>query len=106
VEEQMKKQEQKKNSFILTKQGDLNTITNTMFSRRNNKSGEFFKFMGIVIITVAVAIVVGGCLSLAYLAFKMLRRNRETYHQFEEEKRASSDLNNVEHPRINVAEVQ
>jgi hypothetical protein len=51
--------------------------------------------MGVLIITVAVGIVVGGCLSLIYVAFKIVTRNRETYHQFEEEK-ASSASNNGE----------
>ena len=62
--------------------------------------------MGVAIITVAVGIVIGGCLSLIYVAFKIVTRNRETYHQFEEEKRASSASNNGEQPRINVAEIQ
>jgi hypothetical protein len=102
----MKKQEQKKNSFIMTKQGDLHTITSTKQTGGNDKGGEVFKFMGVAIITVAVGIVIGGCLSLIYVAFKIVTRNRETYHQFEEEKRASSGSNNGEQPRINVAEIQ
>jgi len=91
----MKKQEQKKNSFIMTKQGDLHTITSSKQTGGNEKGGEVFKFMGVLIITVAVGIVVGGCLSLIYVAFKIVTRNRETYHQFEEEK-ASSGSNNGE----------
>ena len=102
----MKKLEQKKNGFIMTKQGDLHTIKTTKQTGGNDKGGEVFKLLGILIITIAVAIVIGGCLSLIYVAFRIVTRNRETYHQFEEDKRASSSSNNSEQPKINVAEIQ
>lgn len=90
----------------MTKQGELHTITATKQSSANDKSGEMFKVLGIVIITIAVAIVIGGCFSLIYVAFRLATKGRETYHQFDEEKRASSASNNGEQPRINVAAVQ
>jgi hypothetical protein len=86
----MKKQEQKKNSFIMTKQGDLHTIKTTKQTGGNDKGGEVFKFMGVIILTIAVAIVIAGCLSIIYVAFRLVKKSRETYHQFEEDKRASS----------------
>jgi hypothetical protein len=43
--------------------------------------------MGVVIIALAVAIVIGGCLSLIYVAFRLAIKSRETYHQFDEEKK-------------------
>jgi heme/copper-type cytochrome/quinol oxidase subunit 2 len=49
-----------------------------------------FKFMGVIILTIAVAIVIAGCLSIIYVAFRLVKKSRETYHQFEEDKRASS----------------
>ena len=80
----------------MTKQGDLHTITATKQTGVNGKGSEVFKLMGVLIITVAVAIVIGGCLSLIYVAYRLISRQRETYHQFDEEKRASSASNNGE----------
>ena len=90
----------------MTKQGELHTITSTKSNGGNEKSGDIFKVLGIVIITLAVAIVIGGCFSLIYVAFRLASKRRETYHQFDEEKRASSSSNNGEQPRINVNAVQ
>ena len=90
----------------MTTQGDLHTITSTKKTGGNDKEGALFKILGVLIITVAVVIVIGGCFSLIYVVYKLAMKNRETYHQFDEEKRASSASNNGESPILNLASGQ
>ena len=80
----------------MTTQGELHTITNKGGNGSGNgatgkNNDQTLYLLAVGVLTLAVVIVVVGCFALGFLAVKVLRKHqRETYFQFEEENRRSS----------------
>ena len=69
VQDQMKKQELRKNSFVMSTEGQLHTIKQT--SGKSNDQ-QIYKLMGLLIITLAAVILIGGCITLGFVAYRLI----------------------------------